>query len=101
MIRELDANKPAKLQRVVAAVKSAFSSHRQAEIAFMKAMEEFDLRKKTETVLLGAASWALLFLISWFVCGALHQKVGKGRRPVVLLPALLVFLLVCGFEFLK
>ncbi len=101
MIQELDANKPAKLQRVVAAGKSAFASHHQAEIAFMQAAEEFELRKRIETVFLGTASWALLFLILWFVCGALHRKIGKGRRPVVLLPALLVFLLVCTFEFLR
>jgi hypothetical protein len=101
MVQDLKKGKPAKLQRVADTARSAFDSRHEAEMAYTQAMEHFELRKRFQTVLLGTASWALLFLVSWFVCGVLHRKVGRGRRPVVLLPALLVFLLVCAFEFLR
>jgi len=101
IVRDLDSAMPAKLQRVMSADAGVFEARRQAETAFTKARESFELRKKFKIVAVAIVCWLILFVVMWFVCGVLHRKVGKGRKPIVLLPAALVFALVCAFEFLR
>jgi len=101
MIREYEAEVPRKLREVADAATESFRARHAAELAYDKAVSEFERAVKLRAVEFALAAWAILALATGLACAALRRWLGNGSALHALVPGSVVMLVACIVYVLK
>jgi hypothetical protein len=101
MVLSLENDVPRAMQRIVTTAGAAANAKNSADVAFLKALEAFDMNNRKAVFWIGLASWIVLMILTWIACGMLKKRIGRGSSAAVLVPGAIVFAAVCLYHFVR